>query len=379
MMKAVNLGNWLVLEKWMSPDLFDGTSAEDEVHLWRQLSETAARERFKVHRDTWIHERDFIYLAANGVELIRIPVPYFVFGDVAPFFGCIEYLDRAFEWARRHGQNILIDLHTVPGSQNGFDNGGICGVCTFHKKPENVEFALTVLERLAARYRDHPSRWGVQVVNEPISAELWDLIDIPTRYPAADPEEAAGSEAVPTDFLKRFYRDAYDRIRAEAPDVTVVFHDGFRIKEWKGFFTAPDFENVVLDTHPYLMTLASPAGDHSLDDCLAFIADWFATDVREAAQDVPVMIGEWCLDTAAKEAALLGGDERRAYFRQIADAQLRAWEPAVAWTYWSYKLHTTDPQHDPWDMGRAIELGWLPEGLNPPAGGGGPRRQGGTT
>ena len=28
--KGVNLGNWLVLEKWMSPELFEGTEAEDE-------------------------------------------------------------------------------------------------------------------------------------------------------------------------------------------------------------------------------------------------------------------------------------------------------------------------------------------------------------
>ena len=28
--KGVNLGNWLVLEKWMSPALFAGTTAEDE-------------------------------------------------------------------------------------------------------------------------------------------------------------------------------------------------------------------------------------------------------------------------------------------------------------------------------------------------------------
>jgi len=106
MMKGVDLGNWLVLEKWMSPELFDGTSAEDEVHLWRELSETAARERFKVHRDSWVRERDFVYLAANGIELIRIPVPFFIFGDVAPYVGCIEYLDEAFEWAQRHGQKI---------------------------------------------------------------------------------------------------------------------------------------------------------------------------------------------------------------------------------------------------------------------------------
>jgi glucan 1,3-beta-glucosidase len=368
MLNGVNLGNWLVLEKWMSPALFDGTSAEDEVHLWRELSETASRERFKVHRDSWVTDRDFVYLAANSIELVRIPIPFFIFGDYAPYIGCIDYLDRAFEWAQRRGLKVLIDLHTVPGGQNGFDNSGICGVCTFHKKPESVEFALSVLERLARRYRDHPSLWGIEVLNEPISQEVWDLVDIPKRYPAVDPGEAAGSEPVPTGFLKRFYRDAYERIRAEAPEVTVVFHDGFRIEEWNGYFTAPDFKNVVLDTHLYLMMLTMSVGDRELDDYLAFIADQFAGTVREAARNVPVMIGEWCLDTASKQSVELIDDERRSYFRRIANAQLRAWEPAAAWTYWSYKLHTNDPQHDPWDMSRAIELGWLPEGLAPPAG-----------
>ena len=36
--KGVNLGNWLVLEKWMNPSLFDGTTAEDEYYLPTQLS-----------------------------------------------------------------------------------------------------------------------------------------------------------------------------------------------------------------------------------------------------------------------------------------------------------------------------------------------------
>ena len=28
--RGVNFGNWLVLEKWMHPELFAGTTAEDE-------------------------------------------------------------------------------------------------------------------------------------------------------------------------------------------------------------------------------------------------------------------------------------------------------------------------------------------------------------
>ena len=97
MIKGVNLGNWLVLEKWMSPELFAGTSAEDEFHLCSELSEIAKHERFKVHRDAYITDRDFAYLARRNIELVRIPVPFSIFGDYEPYVGCIEYLDKAFK------------------------------------------------------------------------------------------------------------------------------------------------------------------------------------------------------------------------------------------------------------------------------------------
>jgi glucan 1,3-beta-glucosidase len=364
--KGVNLGNWLVLEKWMSPELFDGTSAEDEYHLWRALDETARRERFKVHRDAYITDRDFAYLASKGIDFVRLPVPFFVFGDYAPYVGCIDYLDKAFRWGERHHVKILIDLHTVPDSQNGFDNGGICGVCKFHKNPEHVEFALSVLERLAARYRRNPSLWGIEVLNEPVSPEVWNLINVPKHFRAEDPAQAEGSEPVPTEFLKRFYMDAYDRIRAQADDVKVVFHDGFRIKEWVGFIKEPDFKNVVVDTHMYLVNRALSAGDADLDVILAYIASQFGGTVKEMSQHFPVMVGEWCIDPYSKKAAALVGDAKLDALQRVAAAHLNAWEGAAAWCYWSYKLHVDDPARDMWDLLKAIELGFMPAGLSEP-------------
>ena len=64
MIRGVNLGNWLVLEKWMSPKLFDGTDAEDESHLCADLDRATTRERLKVHRDSYVTERDFAYIAS---------------------------------------------------------------------------------------------------------------------------------------------------------------------------------------------------------------------------------------------------------------------------------------------------------------------------
>lgn len=154
--KGVDLGNWLVLEKWMSPELFDGTEAEDETYLCMSLSDEAKRERLKVHRDSYITTRDFCEIASMGFEMVRIPVPFFL----GPYVSCSEYLDKAFEWAEKYGLKILVDLHTVPGSQNGTDNAGICGICQWSTKDEYMECTLKVLEKIAERYGNKKSNMG---------------------------------------------------------------------------------------------------------------------------------------------------------------------------------------------------------------------------
>jgi glucan 1,3-beta-glucosidase len=363
MIKGVNLGNWLVLEKWMSPEFFDGTTAEDETHLCKELSDLAKTERLKVHRDSYITGRDFAYIAEKGIEVIRIPVPFFIFGDFEPYVGCIDYLDKAFTWAEKYETKILIDLHTVPDSQNGFDNGGLCGVCKWHKNPEHVEFTLKLLEKLTLRYKDRKSLWGIEVLNEPISQEVWDLIDLPNRYVAVDKEYAKGSEPVPTEFLKHFYTEAYKRIRKHSDDVVVVFHDGFRIQEWIGFFKEPEFKNFIVDTHFYLMVYTWTTGDETLEGYLKYIEDVFAKTVTEMSVHFPIIVGEWCIDPMSKKVATYSKEEKKEFYQQLSEAQLDAWQKAVGWFFWSYKLHLDEPGWDGWDMGKAMELGYFPKQL----------------
>ena len=154
-----------------------GTTAEDEYYLPTQLPREVYEARIKTHRAEYITERDFTRIKAMGMNTVRIPVPYFIFGDREPFIGCVEELDCAFNWAERYGLKILIDLHTAPDSQNGFDNGGISGVCKWSQEPEEVEFELTVLERLAQRYGRREGLWGIEVINEPITerpGSIWE-------------------------------------------------------------------------------------------------------------------------------------------------------------------------------------------------------------
>lgn len=396
--KGVNLGNWLVLEKWMLPELFEGTGAEDEVWLNRKMNPAELKEKMKEHRDTFITEQDFAFIKEQGIWLLRIPVPYFIFGDRPPFNGCVEYLDKAFDWAEKYGLQILIDLHTVPGSQNGYDNGGLTGVCKWCKNPEEVEFALTVLERLAKRYGQRQGLYGIEVLNEPISFLVY--ATAPSTGKAVDKEEAKGSGYVPLPFLENFYRNAYRRLRKILPEnKTIVFHDGFRLRHWGKFFRKEHMKNVVLDTHIYIFAMESFVPIHMPWVYQIYIKSQQRL-IERIQRDVPVVVGEWCIcnkyaekavsqakseETAAKEkqekttsevklaedisdksAKVIEQDElRKKRYLEIAAMQLQAWESGAGWIYWSYQFKPNRKEpldekwKESWDFSRCVENGWI--------------------
>lgn len=386
--KGVNLGNWLVLEKWMSPGLFAGTTAEDEYYLPTQLPPEVYEARIKTHRSEYITERDFATIKNIGLNAVRIPVPYFIFGDRPPFIGCIEELDRAFAWAEKYGMKILIDLHTAPMSQNGFDNGGLSGVCRWAQLPEEVEFELNVLEKLAERYGKREGLLGITPINEPCTERTWEVLGVQRRYPPVDLELAEGSAPITMDFLKEFYKNAYERIRKYLDeDKYVVFHDGFELKAWKEFFAEQDFRNIVLDTHMYLMVAELDGCEQTVEGYRKYIEEHFAKDIAEVQEYVDVICGEWCLfnsyavgtDTKGGQTVLNGMDfsenketmdaeTKKQIYLQIAEAQLDAWKRGSGYFYWSYKL-LLDTVNEPnwigwdcWDLGKSAALGWFPIG-----------------
>ena len=377
--KGVNLGNWLVLEKWMLPELFEGTGAEDEVWLNRKMNPAELKEKMKEHRDTFITEQDFAFIKEQGIWLLRIPVPYFIFGDRPPFNGCVEYLDKAFDWAEKYGLQILIDLHTVPGSQNGYDNGGLTGVCKWCKNPEEVEFALTVLERLAKRYGQREGLYGIEALNEPISFLVY--ATAPSTGKAVDKEEAKGSGYVPLPFLENFYRNAYRRLRKILPEnKTIVFHDGFRLRHWGKFFRKEHMKNVVLDTHIYIFAMESFVPIHMPWVYQIYIKSQQRL-IERIQRDVPVVVGEWCICNKYAEKAVSGKsaekssdrsaqaaaqDElRKKRYLEIAAMQLQAWESGAGWIYWSYQFKPNRKEpldekwKESWDFSRCVENGWI--------------------
>ena len=76
--RGTNIGNWLVLEKWMSPGIFEGTGTEDETWLSRKLpqeelkarlKELSAWELLRITMCLWVH---LIRLEMSRIIIRRI-------------------------------------------------------------------------------------------------------------------------------------------------------------------------------------------------------------------------------------------------------------------------------------------------------------------
>lgn len=357
-LRGVNLGSWLLLEKWMVPSLFEGLAATDETSFCAELGPIAA-ERLRAHWARWITREDFAWIAERGLNAVRIPYGHWIFGPDYPYHrsygearhpfveGGIDVLDRAMDWAAEFGLRVMLDLHAAPGCQNGFDNGGIMGVCEWHTQPDYLEHALSVLERIAQRYRAHPALHAIECLNEP----RWD---------------------VPTDYLKSFYLAAYRRIRKHCPPerAAVVFHDGFRsYREYLGFMQAPQFENVIFDLHRYQCFDRRDIDMDIYGHMAKAGGEWRdEADAINAALGLPAVCGEWSLGLDLRVVSLwaegpfnhalehMDEFQQHVASRGYGAAQLLAFEKYLGWFFWSYKTETTPA----WCFRDCVARGWLP-------------------
>lgn len=369
--RGVNLGNWFCLEKWMKPKLFEGCDEWDEYGLITALPEES-KKRLKEHYETYITEEDVAFLAKSGVNLLRIPISFAIFGDVEGRVGYVECLDRAFDWAEKYGLQILIDLHSVRGGQNGFDNSGYCLLCTWHLHPEYVEETYALLERVVKRYAERKAFFGIEPLNEPASAGI--LEGNKGRYSQKYPERVAPSEPIPDEFIYNFYLEVYKRLKPIMPeDKVIVLSDQFDLGKWDNFMPADQYPGVWLDTHKYICFSegaieenggyaameGSVPDDDSLQKYLQLIEDAFKSDVQRAAQFHPVMVGEWCLVNNMKAIRnAVSPEEKAKYYRALADAQIAAWETCEGGAYWSYRVDG-EKEDRAWDFCECVKNGWL--------------------
>jgi len=306
----------MVLEPWITPGLFyqfiDGKETTTAMDMWtfcEVLGPEEGNRQLRNHWETWVTE-DIIRDLAENMEInsVRLPVGDWMYVPYGPYPGCtdgaLDFVDRLLEWCEEYGISVLLDVHGVKDSQNGFDNSGKAmdvqwtskmsfypvGLSTFEhwnqrtaswlgkfsrqlfKVPEvnyeNIAHSLKVIEEIVRLYRYKPAIYGLEPVNEP-----W--------------------EWSPIEVLKRFYWEGYLIVKKTAPKWKFVIHDSFRMDPniWKGFMAG--CPERVLDTHIY-QAWYSPAGRISFYNNAC---SW-KNPINEMEKAFgPVVVGEWSLAT----------------------------------------------------------------------------------
>lgn len=315
-LRGVNLGGWLLLEKWMTPTLFAGTDARDEYSF---MQTPGAAEKLTKHHQQFITEEDFQWMAEHGVNAVRIPIGHWVFGDVAPYVSGIDRLDWAVAMAAKYHLKVLLCLHGAPGSQNGKDHSGRIGKARWFESAEYREQTIQFLERLATHYKDTPGIWGIELLNEP----KFGLLHFT---------------------LRRFYRQAYHRlVRVARPGTRIVFHDAFTPRLLSGAIVAePDFP-VIMDVHWYQFG--------SVWERFESLAHYFKRVGRRVGlihrleYRQPIIVGEWSVVLSRKALEKKGGLSETESFRRHGALQAGVYAQALGWFYWTYKTESRGIWH----------------------------------
>ncbi|EMD32912.1 glycoside hydrolase family 5 protein [Gelatoporia subvermispora B] len=251
---GVNIGGLFELEPFITPALYEETGAVDEWTLSTALiANNSLQQTLENHYATFITEQDIAQIAGAGLNWIRLPIPFWAiqtWSDVGlnatsgtqvaePFLSqvCWKYILRLLGWARKYGLRVELDLHTIPGSQNGYNHSGRLGSVNFLNGVMGVANAQRALDY-------------IRTLTEFISqSEYQNLI------PVFGIVNEALLTTIGKDQLTTFYLHAHDMIRnitgiGEGHGPYIAIHDGFvGTASWQGFLQGSD--RIILDTHPY--------------------------------------------------------------------------------------------------------------------------------
>ena len=315
------MGGWLVAERWMTPALFAGVKGSGERELAGQLGSDAAVLRLKRHRDTFIVEKDFKWIHEQGFEAVRLPVGYWIFKPDEGYVAGESYVEKAFLWAEKYDLKVVLDLHGLPGSQNGKAHSGQAGKIHFYRH-RNRQQALGVLKYVVERYGQRKELIGIEITNEP----HWPFL----RYRFTD-----------------YCRKAYELILEGTPvGVKCIVSDGFRPKRMARMLRRLNKGEgrLVIDTHLY-QAFSSLDRRKDGERYLQTVQRKWRKTLGKIGIDLDIMVGEWSVATAHRV-------DNQNFTKRYYDAQRELFDECV-WLdcYWSYR----SPSGGTWDLRSMIE------------------------
>ena len=315
--KGVNLGGWLLLERWITPGVFAGTSARNEYELARVAGK---RRAIYQHQQTFMTEQDIAWLARVGIEAVRVPIGFWALQGDYGYQSTRERLDWLFKMAEKYQLKVLLCLHGAPGAQNNNDHSGSGrgkGTPGWYQAQNRRKTQLVLLE-LAERYGK--KLWGIELMNEP-------FVPSPYHYIV----------------LRRWVRAVTKQLRRALPkEVKIVISDAYMPRMWSGKVAGE-----TLDIHHYQCFSPLHKRAQGVSEHLQLLQKSAKRYKTYAAQQ-PIIIGEW---SATLPKKINGKQHGKVY----CQAQLQAWSVAEAWFFWSYKTE----QSGSWNFRELYKRGYF--------------------
>ncbi len=311
-LRGTSLGGWMNMENFIT-----GYPANEENHR-QAIRLVLGQDKYEFFFDRFLEyfftEDDARFIASLGLNLLRVPVNYRHFeDDLHPFeikASGFRYLDRVVDLCARHGIYTIVDLHAVPGSQNGdWHSDNPTHVALFWQHKHFQDRTVHLWQVLADHFKDNPWVAGYNPINEPDDS----------------------SERL----IEPVYRRLVNAIRAIDPR-HLIFLEGNRYAREFHLFGEP-LPGVVYTNHDY----AAPgivAGGRYPGDVAGRYYD------RETLQETFLSLSQYMLDYqvpiwVGEFGAIYTGDaETDAMRYQLVRDQLEIYKHYHAnWAIWLYK------------------------------------------
>lgn len=428
--RGVNIGGWQVLERYITPYLFAVTQChldgdfrfyEGQIDapppdspLYKPLSpqdlkghcppidapvdewtlasafvnKDVLKNYLEIHYDNFVKREDIVALKKNGVTHVRVPLGHWITGNIAqdePYVdGGWPYFKRLVEWCREEGIEVWPDLHTAPGSQNGFDNSGRLGkemTCKGwdggisnwedgkgHPFPPNVERTLRIIDEITTAISNDGLTdvvTGFGILNEPFSDCNMDV-------------------------LRAFYRRSLDTVRTNmGPQTHVYVGDMFDSGRWNdGFWATPKYKGTYLDSHIYQsfeartrhlsprqhIALVCQRDHRDVVGCCyengkptqgigRIFSEWSASFDQSVGDQVPLLMKGIKDNGIAEKFDRELSQERKGFLRNFVEAQMVSYEAldnleSSGWFFWNFKME--GGMFAEWDFLRGLREGWIP-------------------
>ncbi|XP_020588424.1 glucan 1,3-beta-glucosidase A-like [Phalaenopsis equestris] len=301
-----------------------------EFQVTNAYGSDSAASVMKKHWESFIVEEDFKFVSENGLNGVRIPVGWWISFDPNPprpfVGGSLHALDNAFSWAEKYNLKVIIDIHAMPSSQNGWEHSGTRdGLQSWGQSYDDIRQSTAVVDFLTSRYANRTSLYAIELINEPLAP------------------------GVTLDTLKKYYRVGYNTVRKYS-NVHVIMSNRLSIGDPKELIQfASGFSGSVVDVH-YYNVFSSIFEGMSVQQNIDYIYNNRAPALSSLmiSNGPLIFVGEWVDDMDVQDAS-------KNDYQRFGSAQLDVYGRATfGWSYWTLKA-----DQNQWSLEWMIKNGYI--------------------